>query len=81
MHQNISNVLGETTVGVHQSGKVYIAISKQSDVCHSTARKIIRKWKTFKIVANPSRSGCLRTLSPRSVTVRHGGIFAELESN
>lgn len=43
---NASDVLGETTVGVHQSGKVYTAISKQSDVCHSTARKIIRKWKT-----------------------------------
>uniref|UniRef100_A0A4W6C4Y9 Sleeping Beauty transposase HTH domain-containing protein n=1 Tax=Lates calcarifer TaxID=8187 RepID=A0A4W6C4Y9_LATCA len=44
-------VLG-TIVATHQSGKGYKVISKQFDFQHSTLRKIIHKWKTFKTVAN-----------------------------
>ncbi|KAM3912509.1 uncharacterized protein RB166_019314 isoform 2-T2 [Leptodactylus fuscus] len=55
--KEISNDLREAIVAAHQSGKGYKAISKQFEVHHSTVRKIIHKWKTFKTVGNLPRSG------------------------
>ena len=46
--KDISNDLREATVAAHQSGKGYKAISKLFGVHHSTERKIIHRWKTFK---------------------------------
>uniref|UniRef100_A0A3Q2WVS9 Sleeping Beauty transposase HTH domain-containing protein n=1 Tax=Haplochromis burtoni TaxID=8153 RepID=A0A3Q2WVS9_HAPBU len=38
----------EATVAAHQTGKGYKVYSTQFEVHHSTVRKIIHKWKTFK---------------------------------
>ncbi|MEE6522209.1 hypothetical protein FKM82_020645 [Ascaphus truei] len=64
--KDISNDLREAIVAAHQSGKGYKAISKQFKVHHSTGRKIIQKWKTFKTVANLPRCGRPSKFSPRS---------------
>uniref|UniRef100_A0A3Q4HHB0 HTH psq-type domain-containing protein n=1 Tax=Neolamprologus brichardi TaxID=32507 RepID=A0A3Q4HHB0_NEOBR len=39
-------------VTAHQSRKGYKVISKQFKVHHSTLRKIVHKWKTFKSAVN-----------------------------
>ena len=64
--QDIRNDLREAIVAAHQSGKGYKAISKQFKVHHSTLRKIIHKWETFKTVANLPRSGRPSNFTPRS---------------
>ncbi|XP_053577468.1 uncharacterized protein LOC128666737 isoform X3 [Bombina bombina] len=64
--KDICNDLREAIVAAHQSGKGYKAISKQFKVHHSTVRKIIYKWKTFKTVANLPRSGRPSKFTPRS---------------
>jgi len=49
-------------IAAHQSRKGYKAISKQFEVHPST----VRKWKTFKTVANLPRSGRPSKFTPRS---------------
>jgi len=54
--KDISNDLREAIVAAHQSGKGYKAISKLPGVRHSTEKKIIHKWKTFRTAVNlPSK--------------------------
>ncbi|MEE6521276.1 hypothetical protein FKM82_019399 [Ascaphus truei] len=63
--KNISNDLREAIVAAHQSEKGYKAISKQFKVYHSTVRKIIQKWKTFKTIDNLPRSGRPNKFTPK----------------
>jgi len=63
--KDISNDLREAIVAAHQSGKGFKAISKLFKVHHSTERKIIHKWKTFKTAVNPPRSGRPSKFTPR----------------
>uniref|UniRef100_A0A3B3SNV6 Sleeping Beauty transposase HTH domain-containing protein n=1 Tax=Paramormyrops kingsleyae TaxID=1676925 RepID=A0A3B3SNV6_9TELE len=58
--------LREAIVAAHQCVMGCKAISKQFEVYHSTVRKIIHKWKTFKTVANLPRSGHPSKFTPRS---------------
>lgn len=60
----IINVYREVIVTANQSGKHYITISTQFQVCDSTARKIIHKWKPVHVINLP-RSGCSRKFTPR----------------
>ena len=63
--KGISNDLRETGVAAHQSGEGYKTICKHFGVHHSTMRKIIHKWKTFKIVSSLLRSGHHNNFTPR----------------
>uniref|UniRef100_A0A3Q4I1B2 Uncharacterized protein n=1 Tax=Neolamprologus brichardi TaxID=32507 RepID=A0A3Q4I1B2_NEOBR len=55
-----------TTLAAHQPGKGYKAISRQFEVHHSTVKKIIHMWKTFKTAANIPSIGHTSKFSPRS---------------
>ena len=66
----MSNDLREAIVAAHQSGKGYKAISELYGAHHSTERKIIHKWKTFRTAVNLNRSGRPSKFTPRSKTQR-----------
>uniref|UniRef100_A0A3Q4HHQ0 Uncharacterized protein n=1 Tax=Neolamprologus brichardi TaxID=32507 RepID=A0A3Q4HHQ0_NEOBR len=57
-------------VAAHQSEKGYKIISNQFKVYHSTVRKIIHKWKTFKTVARLCRTlaCCLANSGHRKIS-------------
>ena len=63
---DISDDLREAIVAAHQSGKGYKVISQLFGVHHSTERKIIHKWKTFKTVTSLPRSGRRSKFTPSS---------------
>ena len=65
-NKHIRNDCGEAVVAAYRCGKDYKAISKQFNVHHSTMRKIIHKWKTFKTVASLPRSGGPSKFNPKS---------------
>jgi len=49
--KDFSNDLEDANVVAHKSGKGYKAIAKQFEGHHSTERKNILKWKTYKTAA------------------------------
>ena len=64
--KHISRDHRESIVAAHQSRKGYKAISKPFNLHRTTLRKIIHKWKTFKIFASLPRSGRPSKFTPRS---------------
>jgi len=64
--QKLCVYLREAVVAAHQSGKGYKVISKQFGVHHSTERKIIQKWKTFKTADNLPKNGRHCEIGPMS---------------
>jgi len=68
--KDTSNDLRETIVATFQSGKGYKAFSKLFRVHHSTIRKIIHSWKSFKTAVNLPRIELLCLITPRSDRAR-----------
>ncbi|KAJ8017329.1 hypothetical protein DPEC_G00016740 [Dallia pectoralis] len=61
-----SEAFRKRVVDAYESGKGYRKISKQFEISHSTVRKIVYKWRTFKTTANMPRSGRPRKFSQRA---------------
>lgn len=60
------NSVREATVPLCQSAEGYDTISTQFGIQWSTVRKISGKWKEFKTVTVPPRSGCPGKFTPRA---------------
>ncbi|KAI3356616.1 hypothetical protein L3Q82_017824 [Scortum barcoo] len=46
--KELSEALRKKIVAAYESGKGFKKISKEFDISHSTIRKIVYKWRTFK---------------------------------
>lgn len=55
--KELSEAFRRKIVDAYESGKGYKKISKLFEIGHSTVRKIIYKWRTFKTTTNMARSG------------------------
>ena len=66
-------------VDLHKGGKGYKSISKSLDVCQSTVRQIVYKWKKFQTVATLPRSDCPAKMTARAQRVSAKDLQKSLE--
>lgn len=64
--KELSEAFRKKIVDAYESGKGFQKISKEYKISHSTVRKIVYKWRTFKTTANMPRSGRPSKFTPRA---------------
>lgn len=64
--KELSDALRKKIVAAYESGKGFKKISKEFDISHSTIRKIVYKWRTFKTTATMPGSGRPSKFTPRA---------------
>ena len=64
--KELSEAFRKKIVAAYESGKGFKKISKEYKISHSTVRKIVYKWRTFKTTANMPRSGRPSKFTPRA---------------
>lgn len=64
--KDLSEAFRKKIVAAYESGKGFKKISKEFEISHSTVRKIVYKWGTFKTTANMPRAGHPSKFTPRA---------------
>ena len=63
--KELCEAIRKKIVAAYESSKGFKKISKEFEISHSTVRKMIYKWRTFKITC-PSLATGLRKFTPRA---------------
>ncbi len=64
--KELSEAIRKKIVAAYESGKGFKKVSKDFEISHSTVRKIVFKWRTFKTTADMPRSGHPSKFTPRA---------------
>ena len=67
--KKLSKDIRDKILDLHKAGMGHKKISKQLGEKLTTVGAIIRKWKNHKVTANLPRSGALRNISPRGISM------------